>query len=136
MRSPEHSPGRGKADERNPYFKTSPEIIRPAVTMYVRFPLSLPNVEDLLHGRGIQVSYETIRFWWNRFGPIFAAETRKKRTYRMRAFPGWRGHLDEMLRKNGRWRISAGFASAGNRAWRVRFAGGYRYLNARQKRSA
>ena len=44
--------------------------------MYVRFPLSLRNVEDLLHERGIQVSHETIRFWWNRFGPIFAAEIR------------------------------------------------------------
>ena len=54
------------------YFKTSPEIIRLAVMMYVRFPLSLRNVEDLLHERGIEVSHETIRFWWNWFGPIFA----------------------------------------------------------------
>jgi transposase-like protein len=50
------------------YFKTSPEIIRLTVMMYVRFPLSLRNVEDLLHERGIDVSYETIRAWWNRFG--------------------------------------------------------------------
>ena len=50
------------------YFKTSPEIIRLAVMMYVRFPLSLRHVEDLLHERGIEVSHETIRFWWNRFG--------------------------------------------------------------------
>ncbi len=56
------------------YFKTSPEIIRLAVMMYVRFPLSLRNVEDLLHERGIEISYETLRFWWNRFGPMFAAE--------------------------------------------------------------
>ena len=41
------------------YFKTSPEIIRLAVMMYVRFPLSLRNVEDLLHERGIEVSHET-----------------------------------------------------------------------------
>ena len=61
------------------YFKTSPEIIRLAVMMYVRFPLSLRNVENLLHERGIEVSHETIRFWWTRFGPIFAAEIRKKR---------------------------------------------------------
>ena len=47
------------------YFKTSPEIIRLAVMMQVRFPLSLRNVEDLLHERGIEVSHETIRFWWN-----------------------------------------------------------------------
>ncbi len=36
------------------YFKTSPEIIRLAVMMYVRFPLSLRNVEDLLHERAMQ----------------------------------------------------------------------------------
>ena len=47
------------------YFKTSPEVIRLAVMMYVRFPLSLRNVEDLLHERGVDVSHETIRFWWN-----------------------------------------------------------------------
>lgn len=56
------------------YFKTSPEIIRLAVIMYVRFPLSLRSVEDLLHGLDIDVCLETIRFWWNRFGPIFVAE--------------------------------------------------------------
>ena len=81
------------------YFKTSPEIIRLAVIMYVRFPLSLRNVEDLLHERGIEVSYETIRFWWNRFGPIFAAEIRKKRMDRKRAFSVWRWHLDEVFVK-------------------------------------
>ena len=59
------------------YFKTSPEIIRLAVMMYVRFPLSLRQVEELLHERGIDVSYETVRAWWNRFGPLFAAEIRK-----------------------------------------------------------
>jgi putative transposase len=47
--------------------------------MYVRFPLSLRNVEDRLHERGIDISYETVRFWWNRFGPPFAAEIRKSR---------------------------------------------------------
>jgi hypothetical protein len=51
------------------YFKTSPEIIRLAVMMYIRFPLSLRNVEDLLHERGIDICHETVRFWWNRFGP-------------------------------------------------------------------
>ena len=56
------------------YFKTSPEIIRLAVMSYARFPLSLRNVEDLLHERGIEVSHETFRFWWNRFGPMLAAE--------------------------------------------------------------
>ena len=61
--------------------------------------LSLRNVEDLLHERGIEVSHETIRFWWNRFGPIFAAEIRKKRMDRARASLGWRWHLDEMFVK-------------------------------------
>ncbi len=53
--------------------------------MYVRFPLSLRNVEDLLHERGIDISHESVRFWWNRFGPLFAAEIRRKRTQQMRA---------------------------------------------------
>jgi putative transposase len=46
------------------YFKTSPEIIRLAVMLYVRFPLSLRNVEDLLHERGIDISHETVRNCW------------------------------------------------------------------------
>ena len=45
--------------------------------MYVRYPLSLRNVEDLLAERGIDISHETVRFWWNRFGPIFAADIRR-----------------------------------------------------------
>jgi putative transposase len=84
------------------YFKTSPEIIRLAVMMYVRFPLSLRNVEDLLHERGIDISHETIRFWWNRFGPIFAAEIRRKRVQSMRGWQQWQWHLDEVfVRING-----------------------------------
>lgn len=62
------------------YFKTSPEIIRLAVMLYVRYPLSLRNVEDLLHERGIEISHETVRFWWNRFGPMFAAAIRRRRS--------------------------------------------------------
>ena len=79
------------------YFKTSPEIIRLAVMMYVRYPLSLRNVEDLLHERGIDITHETVRFWWNRFGKIFAAEIRRKRTKDMRAFQHRRWHLDEVF---------------------------------------
>jgi len=45
------------------YLKTSPEIIRLAVMIYVRYPLSLRNVEDLLHERGIEISQEMVRFW-------------------------------------------------------------------------
>ena len=84
------------------YFKTSPEIIRLAVMMYVRFPLSLRNVEDLLHERGIDISHETVRFWWNRFGPIFAAEIRKRSVQQLRAYSNWQWHLDEVfVRING-----------------------------------
>ena len=61
------------------YFKTSLEIICLAVMLYVRFPLSLRNVGDLLQERGVDVSHETVRFWWKHFGPMFAAEISKKR---------------------------------------------------------
>jgi len=84
----------------NPFkwFKTSAEIIRLAVMMYVRFPLSLRNVEDLLHERGPEISHETVRFWWHRFGPLFAAEIRKRRIEGMQS-SHWRWHLDEMFVK-------------------------------------
>lgn len=88
---------------RNPfkYFKTSPEIIRLTVMMYVRFPLSLRQVEDLLHERGIDISYETIRAWWNRFGPMFAADIRKKRASQMTFHVQWRWRLDEVFVRIG-----------------------------------
>ena len=81
------------------YFKTSPEIIRLAVMMYVRFPLSLRNVEDLLHERGIDICHETVRYWWNRFGPIFAHEIRKKRMHPNPKHSNWKWHLDEVFVK-------------------------------------
>ena len=59
------------------YFNSSPEVIRLVVMTYVRYPLSLRNVEDLLAERGIDISHETVRFWWNWFGPMFAAGIRK-----------------------------------------------------------
>ena len=80
-------------------FHSSPEIIRLAVMLYVRFPLSLRNVEDLLHERGIDISHETVRYWWNRFGPMFAAEIRKKRVQQMHAHSNWQWHLDEVFVK-------------------------------------
>lgn len=84
------------------YFKTSPEIIRLAVMMYIRFPLSLRQVEDLLHERGIDICHETVRAWWVRFGPMFAAEIRKKRPAFARSHIQWRWHLDEVfVRING-----------------------------------
>ncbi len=64
--------------------------------MYIRFPLSLRNVEDLLSERGIDICHETVRHWWNRFGPMFAADIRRQRVSRMRGFRHWKWHLDEM----------------------------------------
>ena len=61
------------------YFNSAPEVIRAAVMLYVRYPLSLRNVEDLLFERGIDISHETVRFWWSRFGPMFATEIRRRR---------------------------------------------------------
>ena len=84
------------------YFKTSPEVIRLAVMMYIRFSLSLRQVEDLLHDRGIDICHETVRAWWNRFGPMFAAEIRKKRVAAHPNWTQWRWHLDEVfVRING-----------------------------------
>jgi putative transposase len=60
-------------------------------------------VEDLFAERGIDISHETVRFWWNRFGPMFAAEIRKRRVVQMRGYPQWRWHLDEVFVKiNGK----------------------------------
>ena len=81
------------------YFKTSPEIIRLAVMMYVRFPISLRNVKDLLHERGIDIYHETVRYWWNRFGPLFAKEIRKKRIGHPRNFSNWKWYMDEVFVK-------------------------------------
>nr|WP_247716842.1 IS6 family transposase [Gymnodinialimonas ceratoperidinii] len=66
--------------------------------MYARFPLSLRNVEDLLHERGVEISRETVRYWWHRFGPMFAAENRKRRIEGMN-WSRWRWHLDEIFVK-------------------------------------
>ena len=70
--------------------------------LYVSFPLSLRQVEDLLHERGIAVSYETVRYWWNRFGPLFSSVIRKRRV-RHGSYSLWRWHLDEVfVRINGK----------------------------------
>jgi len=81
------------------YFNSSPEIIRLAVIMYVRFPLSLRNVEDLLFERGIDICHETVRLWWIRFGPLFAADIKRQRISRMKGFRHWRWHVDEVFVK-------------------------------------
>jgi putative transposase len=94
-------PRKSRAKPASPFkrFNSSPEVIRLAVLMYVRFPLSLRNVEDLLFERGIDICHETVRQWWNRFGPIFAADIRRQRVSRMRGFRHWKWHLDEMYVK-------------------------------------
>lgn len=87
-------------------FHSSPEIIRLAVMLYVRFPLSLRNIGDLLHERGIDICNETFRYRWNRFVPLFAAEIRRKRVQQMRAYSNWQSHLDEVFVKiNGETRL-------------------------------
>ena len=64
---------------RNPfrYFNSSLEVILLTVMMHIRYPLSLRQVEDILFERGIDISHETIRFWWNRFGPMLSNKIRK-----------------------------------------------------------
>jgi putative transposase len=82
-------------------FNSSPEVIRVTVMMYVRYPLSLRQVEDLMSERGIDICHETVRFWWNRFGPMFAAEIRRRRI-QSRCYSQWRWHVDEVfVRING-----------------------------------
>ncbi|MEO6877910.1 MAG: IS6 family transposase [Gemmatimonadaceae bacterium] len=88
----------------NPFkrLNSAPEIIRLAVMTYVRYPLSLRNVEDLLAERGVDICHETVRLWWNRFGPMFAAEIKKRRIAERRGCPECQWHLDEVfVRING-----------------------------------
>jgi putative transposase len=67
--------------------------------LYVRFLSSLRNVEGLLHEHGIEISHETVRFWWKRVGPMLAAEIRRKRASRMRSYASCQWHLDEVFVK-------------------------------------
>ena len=75
-------------------FRFPPEIIQQAIWLYVRFTLSFRDVEDLLAGRGIVVSYETVRRWVNHFGPKIAVDLRKRRPK-----PHTIWHLDEVYLK-------------------------------------
>ena len=70
------------------------EIIQQAIWLYLRFTLSLRDVEDLLAERAIGVSYETVRRWVNHFGPLIAADLRKRRPK-----PHTTWHLDEVYLK-------------------------------------
>ncbi|MGH1482235.1 MAG: DDE-type integrase/transposase/recombinase, partial [Geminicoccales bacterium] len=81
------------------YFNTSPEIIQLAAMMYIRFALSLRNIEDLLLERSIDVSHESIRLWVDRFGNVFARMIRKRRSHALRQITYWRWHLDEIFVK-------------------------------------
>ena len=83
------------------YFNSSSEIIRLAVMRYVRFPLLLRQMDDLLCEPGIDICHETVRLWWNRFGVLFAAEIRKRRVHH-HSYSNWRWRLDEVfVRING-----------------------------------
>jgi len=75
-------------------YRFPPEIIQQAIWLYLRFTLSFRDVEDLLAERGIAVSYETIRRWVNHFGPMIAADLRKRRPK-----PHTTWHLDEAYLK-------------------------------------
>jgi len=81
------------------YFKTSPEIIQLGVLMHVRFPISLRNVQDLLHERGIDVCQESVPLWVDRFGTYFAHKIRKRRSESMRRSRQWQCHLNEVFVK-------------------------------------
>src|SRR6185312_8654627 len=75
-------------------YRFPPEIIQQAIWFYLRFTLSLRDVEDLLAERGIVVSYETVRRWVNHFGSKIAADLRKRRSK-----PHTTWHLDEVYLK-------------------------------------
>jgi putative transposase len=75
-------------------YRFPPEIIQQAIWLYVRFTLSFRDVEDLLAERGILVSYETVRRWVNHFGPMIAADLRRRRSK-----PHTIWHLDEVYLK-------------------------------------
>jgi len=106
------------------YFNSSPEVIRLVVLMYVRFPLRLRSVEDLLFERGIDICHETVRLWWNRFRPMFAGEVRRKRVSRMRGFRHWRWHLDEVYVKLNGEMVTCSVRSIRKvRSWRALSAG-------------
>ena len=77
-----------------------------AVMIYVRFPLSLRNDEDLLHERGIDITHETVRFWWVRFASMFARSIRKQRVKSMKTVGRFQWHLDEAL--PGLFRLQTG----------------------------
>ena len=81
------------------YFNSSLKVIRLVVIMYVRFPLSLRNVVDLLFEREIDLCHGTVCFWWNGFGPMVAGDIRRQRVSRMHRFTHKKWYLDEVFVK-------------------------------------
>jgi putative transposase len=79
--------------------------------LYVRYPLSLRNVEDLLHELGVEISHETVRYWWNRFGPLFASEIRRRRAQGLRQVSRWLTLLNERayVGENNQTRLLQGY---------------------------
>ena len=75
-------------------YRFPPDVIHQAIWLYLRFTLSLRDLEDLLAERGVAVSYETVRRWVNHFGPMIAADLRKRR---QKPHTTW--HLDEVYLK-------------------------------------
>ena len=75
-------------------YRFPPAIIQQAIWLYFRFTLSFRDVEDLLAERGITVSYESVRRWVNHFGPMIAADLRRRRP---KPYSTW--HLDEVYLK-------------------------------------
>src|SRR5438552_10258655 len=69
-----------------------PIVIQHAIWLYLRFTLSYRDVEELLARRGLVVSYETVRRWVLKFGPLIAGELRQ-----VRPRPSDRWHFDEMV---------------------------------------
>lgn len=90
-----------KPKPENPFrwFDSSPEVIQLVVMPYVRYPLSLRNVEDLAFERGIDICHETVRKRVDRFGSMFASTIREKRVQAMRQHTQWRWRLDEVYVK-------------------------------------
>jgi putative transposase len=69
-----------------------PEIIQHAIWLYLRFTLSYRDVEELLAERGLDASYETVRRWVLKFGPLIA-----RKLWQGRPRPSAQWHLDEMV---------------------------------------
>lgn len=89
----------GEAQQPIPCFNSLREVIRLFVLIYVRYPFSLRNVENLFFERGIDLCHEAVRFWWYRFGSMCAADIRWQRVDWIKGFRHWQWYLDELYVK-------------------------------------